>query len=181
MADQTPRIIAGAVAGTTPAAAWTTTVLVTRRPGSAVGVVAGRAPTGCAVATVTPVSRLHESKIDLCRGPCRHQPSRRRERHGFGRSFGRVRRSRPESRARGLGGGASDRSCREDGFGRPPLAETAINCSPRNEEARSIKAGFCRERRYANLGHLLPSLYRASGETRCVGPPSSLIDQPLLL
>ena len=51
----------------------------------------------------------------------------------------------------------------------------------RNEEARSIKAGFCRERRYANLGHLLPSLYRASGETRCVGPPSSLIDQPLLL
>ena len=30
---------------------------------------------------------------------------------------------------------------------------------PRNEEARSIKAGFCRERRYANLGHLLPIVY----------------------
>jgi len=29
----------------------------------------------------------------------------------------------------------------------------------RNEEARSIKAGFCRERRYANLGHLLPIVY----------------------
>ena len=26
-----------------------------------------------------------------------------------------------------------------------------------------------------------PCLYRASGETRCVGPPSSLIDQPLSL
>jgi hypothetical protein len=33
-------------------------------------------------------------------------------------SFGRGRRSRPESRARGLGGVVSDCSCPEDGFGR---------------------------------------------------------------
>jgi len=40
------------------------------------------------------------------------------------------------------------------------MAVPAGDYGPRNEEARSIKkAGFCRERRYANLGHLLPIVY----------------------
>jgi hypothetical protein len=51
--------------------------------------------------------------------------------------------------------------------------------SQESEEARTSEAGFflqvfLRERRYANLGHLLPISYRASGGTRCVGPPSWL-------
>jgi len=40
-----------------------------------------------------------------------------------------------------------------------PDGRAVGDLGPRNEEARSIKAGFCRERRYANLGHLLPIVY----------------------
>ena len=45
-------------------------------------------------------------------------------------SFGRGRRSRPESRARGLGGVVSDCSCPEDGFGRHYsfIASPPIRC-----------------------------------------------------
>ena len=40
-----------------------------------------------------------------------------------------------------------------------PEGWAADDYGPKNEEARSFKAGFCRERRYANLGHLLPIVY----------------------
>jgi hypothetical protein len=35
-------------------------------------------------------------------------------------------------------------------------ASPSADYGPRNKESSTVKAGFCRERRYANLGHLPP-------------------------
>ena len=39
------------------------------------------------------------------------------------------------------------------------IARAAAGIEARNEEARTVEAGFCWERRYAKLGHLLPMFY----------------------
>src|SRR5664280_1159782 len=64
-------------------------------------------------------------------------------------------------------------------FPRSPSRSFLNTDDARNEEARTVKAGFYLqvvvwERRYAELSYLLPLYSGLAVKTRCVGPPSSL-------